>query len=144
MMDLLKSGQPFALSLPAHRTPLLLAGLIPLLGLVLLAAVGLGAVQIGPGQVVTILARQIGLNLPITYESQQAMVLLAIRLPRVILGLLIGATLAVSGAAVQGLFRNPLADPTLIGRGGKRSCFYHVWRPRPLYLRPPPLGTDHV
>ncbi|MCQ3978192.1 MAG: iron ABC transporter permease [Anaerolineae bacterium] len=114
-MDLLKSGQPFALSLPAHRTPLLLAGLILLLGLVLLAAVGLGAVQIGPGQVVAILARQIGLNLPITYESQQAMVLLAIRLPRVVLGLLIGAALAVSGAAVQGLFRNPLADPTLIG-----------------------------
>ncbi|MER8422365.1 iron ABC transporter permease [Mesorhizobium sp. M1403] len=38
-----------------------------------------------------------------------------IRLPRVILGVLVGASLAVSGAVMQGLFRNPLADPGLIG-----------------------------
>src|SRR5690606_5572562 len=38
-----------------------------------------------------------------------------IRLPRVILGVLIGAALAVSGAVMQGLFRNPLADPGLVG-----------------------------
>ncbi|MEO3385656.1 iron ABC transporter permease [Mesorhizobium sp. CAU 1741] len=38
-----------------------------------------------------------------------------IRLPRVILGILIGAALAVSGAVMQGLFRNPLADPGLVG-----------------------------
>jgi iron complex transport system permease protein len=38
-----------------------------------------------------------------------------IRLPRVVLGALIGAALAISGAAMQGLFRNPLADPGLIG-----------------------------
>jgi len=38
-----------------------------------------------------------------------------IRLPRVILGILVGAALAVSGAVMQGLFRNPLADPGLIG-----------------------------
>ena len=37
------------------------------------------------------------------------------RLPRVVLGGLIGAGLAVSGTAMQGLFRNPLADPGLIG-----------------------------
>lgn len=47
-------------------------------------------------------------------ESQQA-VLLAIRLPRVLLADVVGASLAVSGAAMQGLFRNPLADPGLIG-----------------------------
>jgi iron complex transport system permease protein len=38
-----------------------------------------------------------------------------IRLPRIILGMLIGAALAVSGAVMQGLFRNPLADPGLVG-----------------------------
>ncbi|WP_315919716.1 iron ABC transporter permease [Mesorhizobium sp. SP-1A] len=38
-----------------------------------------------------------------------------IRLPRVVLGVLVGATLAVSGAVMQGLFRNPLADPGLVG-----------------------------
>ncbi len=39
----------------------------------------------------------------------------AIRLPRVVLGLLVGAALAVSGAVMQGIFRNPLADPGLAG-----------------------------
>lgn len=38
-----------------------------------------------------------------------------IRLPRAVLGMLVGASLAVSGAVMQGLFRNPLADPGLIG-----------------------------
>ena len=39
----------------------------------------------------------------------------AIRLPRAVLAALVGAGLAVSGAALQGIFRNPLADPGLIG-----------------------------
>lgn len=42
-------------------------------------------------------------------------VLLDIRLPRMVLGILVGASLAVSGALMQGLFRNPLADPGLVG-----------------------------
>jgi ABC-type Fe3+-siderophore transport system permease subunit len=38
-----------------------------------------------------------------------------IRMPRAILGFLVGGSLAVSGAVMQGLFRNPLADPGLVG-----------------------------
>ena len=45
----------------------------------------------------------------------QNTVLIEIRLPRVILSCLAGASLGISGAALQGLFRNPLADPGLIG-----------------------------
>jgi iron complex transport system permease protein len=48
-------------------------------------------------------------------EIRERLVLLEIRLPRTVLGLLVGASLAVSGAVMQGLFRNPLADPGLIG-----------------------------
>jgi len=47
--------------------------------------------------------------------DQQTAILLSIRLPRVALAMVVGAALAVSGAAMQGLFRNPLADPGLIG-----------------------------
>ena len=46
---------------------------------------------------------------------QEQAVLSSIRLPRVLLAVIVGAALAVSGAALQGLFRNPLADPGLIG-----------------------------
>ena len=42
-------------------------------------------------------------------------VLLNIRLPRLIMGLVVGASLSICGASMQGLFRNPLADPGLIG-----------------------------
>lgn len=45
-----------------------------------------------------------------------------IRLPRVVFAAVIGAALAVSGAAMQGLFRNPLADPGLIGISGGAAC----------------------
>ena len=48
-------------------------------------------------------------------SDQQAAVLNSIRLPRVLLAVIVGGALAVSGAAMQGLFRNPLADPGLIG-----------------------------
>lgn len=48
-------------------------------------------------------------------NTQQEAVLFSIRLPRVLLASVVGAALAVSGAALQGLFRNPLADPGLIG-----------------------------
>ncbi|GAT15711.1 ABC transporter permease [Mycolicibacterium thermoresistibile] len=47
--------------------------------------------------------------------AAQHAVLWQIRLPRVVLGALVGATLAVAGAAYQGVFRNPLADPYLLG-----------------------------
>ncbi|TJW41811.1 MAG: iron ABC transporter permease, partial [Mesorhizobium sp.] len=48
-------------------------------------------------------------------SARDRLIVYDIRLPRVILGVLIGASLAVSGAVMQGLFRNPLADPGLIG-----------------------------
>lgn len=50
---------------------------------------------------------------PISLKEQ--VILFDIRAPRTVMGLLVGASLAVSGAIMQGLFRNPLADPGLIG-----------------------------
>ena len=47
--------------------------------------------------------------------DQNALIITVIRLPRAVLAALVGAILAISGAAMQGLFRNPLADPSLIG-----------------------------
>lgn len=95
------------------------AWLLPILTMLLIAvvllAVGIGAVQIAPDQVVAILLRQIGIDAGTPFEARQESVLMVIRLPRVVAGVLIGAALAVSGAMIQGLFRNPLADPGLIG-----------------------------
>ena len=92
---------------------------IPALAVVATAAfvvaVGWGAVSISPGQLISILAGTLGLDLPWSYGQREETVLMAIRLPRAVLGVIVGAALAVCGAALQGLFRNPLADPGLIG-----------------------------
>ncbi|WP_455482370.1 FecCD family ABC transporter permease [Bartonella sp. B35(2025)] len=54
-------------------------------------------------------------DLSVSSKTRDYLVLIDIRLPRIILGLLVGAALAVSGVLMQGLFRNPLADPGIVG-----------------------------
>jgi heme transport system permease protein len=93
--------------------------LFPILIVILLvsavASIGIGAVEIAPRQVIAIIGNHLGLHLDVAYTQQQDAVVWSIRLPRVLLGMLVGSALASSGAALQGLFRNPLADPGLIG-----------------------------
>ncbi|MGF1505892.1 MAG: FecCD family ABC transporter permease [Anaerolineae bacterium] len=98
----------------------LLAGLLLL---IVLLAVGTGAVSIRPLQVVSILLSEVGIEAGVPFEARQQTVLMVIRLPRVVLGILIGASLAMAGAAIQGLFRNPLADPGLIGISSGAALF---------------------
>jgi iron complex transport system permease protein len=83
-------------------------------------AVGYGAYRIPSAQVISGLLQMTGLEIAAwpAPDAGQYAVLSSVRLPRVLLGLLIGAALAVAGAVIQGLFRNPLADPGLIGIAG--------------------------
>ncbi len=73
-----------------------------------LAALGAGAMAIPPGEVLRTL-------LGLSTDPFAASVVLDLRLPRVLTGILVGAALALAGAAMQGLFRNPLADPGIVG-----------------------------
>lgn len=98
-----------------RRARVVIIGLLILLIAIFLISIDKGAVEISVAQCLAILGRRVGLNLPFAFTVQQEATLLDIRLPRVILGLLVGAGLGISGAAMQGLFRNPLADPSLIG-----------------------------
>lgn len=74
-------------------------------------AIGNGAVSIAPVKVMAILFGQ----MDDTVTNAQQVVVWNVRLPRVILALLAGAGLAVAGVLMQAMFRNPLADPALIG-----------------------------
>lgn len=93
--------------------------LLPLLGALLVAAVllgaGAGALSIPPSAVLGTLLHKLDLGEGWVVTPQHEAVLWAIRLPRVVLALLVGAALGLSGTAMQGLFRNPLADPSLLG-----------------------------
>lgn len=82
--------------------------------LVTLVTLGLGAVAIGPSDLASIASQALG-GEGTSHTPLQEAVLVQIRTPRVVFGLLCGAALGLCGAVLQGLFRNPLADPGLLG-----------------------------
>ncbi len=91
-------------------------GLLVLLLVVIAIATSIGSVSIPFSTTFSILADRLPfVDITPTWQSAIATIVLDIRLPRVILAGLVGAALAVAGATYQGLFRNPLADPYLIG-----------------------------
>jgi iron complex transport system permease protein len=100
-----------------QRVPasVLLPALTVLLAVSVVVASGIGAVRVGPVEIVGIILHHLGIDTGIDYTRQQDAVVWAIRIPRVILAVLVGSGLAMSGAVLQGVFRNPLADPSLIG-----------------------------
>jgi iron complex transport system permease protein len=97
------------------RISIFLTLLVAALAVIFILAVGYGALGISPLRVIAILAGQLGVDFAAGGDAVQSTVVLSIRLPRALLAVLVGAALGVSGAALQGLFRNPMADPGLIG-----------------------------
>src|SRR5256885_8772510 len=84
-----------------------MAGLVVLVLLLALLSLGIGAVRLSP---LTIIEALFGGG-----SDVHQVIVREIRLPRTILGFAIGAILGLSGAALQGLLRNPLASPSLFG-----------------------------
>jgi len=97
-----------------RKRPYLLSTILLILSLVF--SIALGAVFISPDTIFRILASQIlGIAITPDWPNSFSAIIMAVRLPHTVLVALTGAALASSGAAYQGLFRNPLADPYLIG-----------------------------
>jgi iron complex transport system permease protein len=91
------------------------AAMAALLGAVFVGVM-VGPVPMSPGDVVLELVDGLPLiDVRSGLSEQDAAILWQLRMPRVILAALVGASLAMSGAAYQGVFRNPLADPYLLG-----------------------------
>ena len=81
-----------------------------------LAGLVLGPADLGLGEVLAEMANRLPLGeVDSGLGERQQAIIWEIRLPRVVLGLLVGAMLATAGGAYQGVFRNPLADPYLLG-----------------------------
>ncbi|WDA60076.1 iron ABC transporter permease [Deinococcus aquaticus] len=87
------------------------AGLVLLLISAVVLGTGLGSVNVPPGEVLGALWR----GLTGQALAGNDVIVWQIRLPRVVMGVLVGASLSVCGGAFQGVFRNPLADPYLLG-----------------------------
>jgi len=101
--------------LRARPVALGLAGLLALF-VALVLGVGLGSVTVAPGDTLAILGhRLLGLDLPVTWTPAMETIVMELRLPRVLTAMVVGVGLAVAGATFQGLLRNPLADPYVLG-----------------------------
>ncbi len=81
-----------------------------------------GSFEIGSGDLWNILQYKLGFA-ELKLDDLSVSVLTQIRIPRVILAAIVGASLSIAGAGLQGLFRNPLADPGLIGVSTGASAF---------------------
>lgn len=98
-----------------RRGGLLLPGLAAALVVGVVLALGIGALPVPPDRVLGALGVRLGLVAPDPASLHEVAVVTGIRLPRILMALAVGAALAVAGAVLQAWFRNPLADPGLIG-----------------------------
>jgi iron complex transport system permease protein len=99
------------------RRPVFLVALgLGALAIMLVAGVAAGSVFVPPGDTLAILAhRVLGLDLGTTWSRAEETIVVDLRLPRVLTAMTVGAGLAVAGATFQGVLRNPLADPYVLG-----------------------------
>ncbi|WP_434983455.1 FecCD family ABC transporter permease [Vreelandella zhaodongensis] len=102
--------------LPLNRTTRVLSGLTLALLIALSWGASSGALGISPWALLNGSASE--LSVQVWWQ---------LRLPRLLLGVMVGAMLSGSGAAMQGLFRNPLADPTLLGLASGAGLFVALW-----------------
>jgi iron complex transport system permease protein len=93
--------------------PILLASAVLLAAVVI--GIAVGPAGLSPQQIVDALASRLPWHPHVSVTALDADIVWEIRLPRVMLGVLVGSMLAGGGAAYQGIFRNPLADPYLLG-----------------------------
>ncbi len=97
-----------------RRTAPLLLALLLLSAAAVLASLLLGSVAVAPGDALSALLGR--------GDESTVTIVRDLRLPRALLGLLVGGALALSGAALQALLGNPLADPYLLGVSGGAAC----------------------
>jgi iron complex transport system permease protein len=113
------------ISTATRKRSLTLVGLGGILVILLAISLSLGAFPISFGKVFQFLLGFQWGNEPLTIQEKN--VLLQIRLPRVVMAMLVGGSLALAGAALQGLFRNPLVEPGLIGVSSGSALFAVVY-----------------
>jgi iron complex transport system permease protein len=100
-----------------RRRPVLLAiGGLAVLAIAIIAGIALGTVAVSPADTIAILAHEL-LAWPVAqaWPATAETIVMELRLPRVLTAMIVGLGLAVAGTTFQGLLRNPLADPYVLG-----------------------------
>lgn len=98
-----------------RRLVIISAVLLALLAAAIVVSAAHGAAAIPYADVGRLILRGIGLRVGLELPDSQFTIINQVRLPRILVGALAGAALACAGVTLQGIFRNPLADPSIIG-----------------------------
>ncbi len=98
-----------------NKQRLIFLSLIILLLGALILAVGGGAVKIAPLSIGKVILYSFGIHLKNPPPQKFISIIMFVRLPRVIIAMLVGFSLSIAGTAMQGLFRNPMASPDILG-----------------------------
>jgi iron complex transport system permease protein len=100
----------------SRRAALLIAGLVVALVVMALVSAGTGQLHVAPGEVLGSVMHKLGVHIgSLPSHVNGEAVLWDIRFPRVVMAILVGASLGAAGAVMQGIFGNPLAEPAVIG-----------------------------
>jgi iron complex transport system permease protein len=105
---------------PRRRTLTWTILLVVALTLTMLVGIAVGPVPVAPAAIIEVLSHALW-GTPTTATAAETSIVLDVRAPRVLLGAAVGAALAVSGATLQAMVRNPLADPYVLGISGGAS-----------------------
>lgn len=106
-----------------RKKALLMIVLILALSVISVAALGIGGVMVDFGNIVKVLFHPLFPdNVSAPDQPYYSTIILDYRMPRVLLGILTGMCLAVAGASMQGIMKNPLADPFTLGLSSAASC----------------------
>ena len=107
----------------------------------LVAATAIGPVTIPLWDTATIVLQHLGLSVGPAFTDRDVLVITEVRLPRVLVGALVGGALGIAGATMQGVFRNPLAEPGVIGVSagaaiGAVTTLYFGWTAFGMWVLP--------
>jgi iron complex transport system permease protein len=115
------SSDPLGVRSRARRSALLLGLLAAASALSVVLCVGIGPVPVPASTTVQVIAQHLGLPIGGATEPAIESIVWDVRVPRVLMGAAVGACLALSGAALQAMVRNMLADPYILGVSGGAS-----------------------
>ena len=97
------------------KSSLFIVVLVCILFISMMAAILVGSVGITPSIILEVLLYKLGIVSDISATKAQQIIVWDIRVPRVLLAAIVGAALAISGAAIQALVKNSIADPYILG-----------------------------
>ena len=113
VFDRLSSGADGGVS--ARRLITVTALLLVALGVVVVISSSLGPARVPLSTSAAVLLERVGIDLGTDYDQTDRLIVEQVRFPRILTAALVGMALATAGVAMQGLFRNPMADPGIIG-----------------------------